>query len=61
MPVAIPTLYCGGRCEEVTALYKRAFDLKVGFLGKDEQINLMIGRITTTCLFTRFIRVLLTP
>jgi PhnB protein len=39
MVTVIPTLHCGGRTEEAIAIYKRAFNLKVDFMGKDEQTN----------------------
>lgn len=34
--IVIPTLHCGGRCEEAIALYKKAFNLEVDWQGKDE-------------------------
>ena len=37
--VVIPTLHCGGRCEEVIALYQKAFGLVVDWQEKDEQTN----------------------
>lgn len=37
--IVIPTLHCGGCCEEAIALYKKAFDLEVDWQGKDEQTN----------------------
>lgn len=37
----IPTLHCGGRTEEAIALYKRAFNLKIDFMGKDEKTNIV--------------------
>ncbi len=39
--IVIPTLHCGGRCEEAIALYKKAFNLEVDWQGKDEQTNLI--------------------
>lgn len=39
--IFIPTLHCGGRCEEVIELYKRAFHLEVDWQGKDEETNLI--------------------
>lgn len=37
--IVIPTLHCGGRCEEAIALYKKAFNLEVDWQGKNEQTN----------------------
>ncbi len=37
----IPTLHCGGRCEEAIELYKKAFHLEVDWQGKDEETNLI--------------------
>lgn len=37
----IPTLHCGGRCEETIELYKKAFDLEVDWQGKNEETNLI--------------------
>jgi len=37
----IPTLHCGGRCEEAIELYKKAFDLEVDWQGKNEETNLI--------------------
>jgi len=37
--IFIPTLHCGGRCEEAIELYKKAFHLEVDWQGKDEQTN----------------------
>ena len=39
--IVIPTLHCGGRCEEAIALYKKAFNLVVDWQGKDDQTNLI--------------------
>lgn len=39
--IFIPTLHCGGRCEEVIELYKKAFNLEVDWQGKDEDTNLI--------------------
>lgn len=39
--IFIPTLHCGGRCEEAIALYKKAFNLEIDWQGKDEQTNLI--------------------
>lgn len=38
--IFIPTLHCGGRCEEAIELYKKAFNLEVDWQGKDEQTNM---------------------
>lgn len=40
--IFIPTLHCGGRCEEAIALYKKAFNLEVDWQGKDKESNLII-------------------
>ena len=37
----IPTFHCGGHCEEVIALYRSAFDLKIDWQGKNEQTGLI--------------------
>lgn len=37
----IPTLHCGGRCEEAIELYKKAFQLEVDWQGKNEETNLI--------------------
>lgn len=39
--VVIPTLHCGGRCEEAINLYKKAFGLVVDWQGKDENTGLI--------------------
>lgn len=39
--IVIPTLHCGGRCEEAIALYKKAFNLGIDWQGKDGQTNLI--------------------
>ena len=39
--IVIPTLHCGGRCEEAIELYKKAFGLEVDWQGKNEQTNLI--------------------
>lgn len=39
--IVIPTLHCGGRCEEAIALYKKAFGLEIDWQEKDEQSNLI--------------------
>lgn len=39
--IFIPTLHCGGCCEEAIELYKKAFNLEVDWLGKDEKTNLI--------------------
>jgi PhnB protein len=39
--IFIPTLHCGGRCEEAIELYKKAFNLEVDWQGKDEDTNLI--------------------
>ncbi|MCL1822941.1 MAG: VOC family protein [Oscillospiraceae bacterium] len=41
MMVVIPTLHCGGRCEEAINLYKKAFGLVVDWQGKDENTGLI--------------------
>ena len=39
--IVIPTLHCGGRCEEAIVLYKKAFNLVIDWQGKDEKTNLI--------------------
>lgn len=39
--IIIPTLHCGGRCEEAIALYQKAFGLVIDWQGKDEETNLI--------------------
>ena len=39
--IIIPTLHCGGRCEEAISLYKEAFNLIVDWQGKDKDTNLI--------------------
>ena len=39
--IFIPTLHCGGRCEEAIELYKEAFGLEVYWQERDEQTNLI--------------------
>jgi len=39
--IIIPTLHCGGRCEEAIVLYQKAFGLVVDWQGKDEKTNLI--------------------
>lgn len=37
----IPTFHCGGRCEEVIALYQKALGLVIDWQGKDETTGLI--------------------
>ncbi len=39
--IFIPTLHCGGRCEEAIELYKKAFNLEVDWQGKNTETNLI--------------------
>jgi len=39
--IFIPTFHCGGCCEEVIALYQKAFDLKIDWQGRDEKTKLI--------------------
>ena len=39
--IIIPTLHCGGRCEEAINLYQKAFDLVIDWQGKNEETNLI--------------------
>jgi len=40
--IVIPTMHFGGRCIEAIELYKKAFDLKIDWQGKDEKTNLIL-------------------
>lgn len=39
--IVIPTLHCGGHCEEAIELYKKAFKLEIDWQGKNEETNLI--------------------
>lgn len=41
----IPTFHCGGHCAEVIELYKKAFNLKIDWQGKDENTGLIFHTV----------------